>query len=159
MIEIKQLNEENFPKVIKLSLSIFKPKAGKQDRFHNIQRWKKYFKQEGILLGAFINEELAGYLFCYQRELNQKSLHCWMAGVSKEYRQKGILKKLISKLTRILKEKNYKVFTINTWPEKFPAMYAYLTKYGYEQYKKEERKWEGKKTLKAFFRKKVNIKL
>jgi len=155
MMEIKQLNEKDFPEVIKLSLSIFKPKAGKQDRFHNIQTWRRYFKQKGVLLGAFINEELAGYLFCYKREPNKNSLHCWMAGVDQKYRQKGILKKLISELTKILKKENYKTFTINTWPEKFPAMYAYLTKYGYEEYEKEERKWEGKKTLKAFFRKKI----
>ena len=155
MIVIKQLDEKDFPEVIKLSLSIFKPKAGKQDRYHNIQRWKKYFKHKGILLGAFINKKLVGYLFCYQRESNQNSLHCWAAGVDKKYRQKGILKKLISKLIKILKEKNYKALTINTWPEKFPEMYAYLTKYGYEEYKKQEKTWENKKTLKVFFRKKV----
>jgi len=155
MIKIKQLNEKDFPEVIKLSLSIFKPKAEKQDRYHDIQRWKKYFKHKGVLLGAFINKKLVGYLFCYQKESNQNSLHCWMAGVNKECRQKGVLKKLISKLIKILKEKNYKAFTINTWPEKFPVMYAYLTKYNYEQYKKEEREWEGKKTLKTFFRKEV----
>jgi len=155
MITIKQLSEKDFPEVIKLSLSIFKPKAEKQDRYHDIQRWKKYFKHKGILLGAFIDKKLVGYLFCYQRESNQSSFHCWMTGVDEKHRQKGVLKELISRLIEILKEKKYKTFTINTWPEKFPAMYAYLTKYNYEEYKKEEKEWEGKKTLKVFFRKKI----
>jgi len=130
MIKIKQLHKTDFPVVINLSLSIFKPKARKDDRYHNIKNWEDHFKQKGVLLGAFLNNELVGYLFCYEREPNLNSLHCWMAGVSEEYRRQGILKKLMLKLTKLLKEKGFKALTINTWPEKFPAMYAYLTKHG-----------------------------
>jgi ribosomal protein S18 acetylase RimI-like enzyme len=154
-MEIKQLYETDFAEVIDLSLSIFKPKAGKNDRYHNINNWKEYFRQKGILLGAFVNNKLAGYLFCYEREPNKNTLHCWMAGVAEKHRRQGMLKKLTSKLTKILREKDYKAFTINTWPKKFPSMYAYLTKYGYEKYKEEEKEWEGKKTIKAFFRKNI----
>lgn len=155
MIKIKQLHETDFSAVINLSLSIFNPKEGKDDRYHNINNWKEYFKQKGILLGAFLNNKLVGYLFCYEKEPNKNTLHCWMAGVSEKHRRQGILKKLMIKLTEVLRERGYEVLTINTWPEKFPAMYAYLTKYGYEKYKEEEKEWEGQKTLKSFFRKKI----
>lgn len=157
MVKIKQLHEADFPVVIDLSLSIFKPKAGKHDRYHNIKNWEEYFKQKGVLLGAFLNNKLVGYLFCYEREPSSNSLHCWMAGVSEMYRRQGILKKLMLKLTKILREKGFKIITINTWPEKFPAMYAYLTKHGYEKYREEEKEWEGKRTLKSFFRKNLEM--
>jgi ribosomal protein S18 acetylase RimI-like enzyme len=80
-----------------------------------------------------------------------------MAGVAEKYRKQGILKKLMSELTKVLKERGYKDFTINTWPEKFPAMYAYLTKYDYEKYKEEEKDWEGKRAVKSFFRKNLEV--
>jgi ribosomal protein S18 acetylase RimI-like enzyme len=157
MVKIKQLHEADFPIVVDLSLSIFKPKAGKNDRYHNIRNWEEYYKQKGVLLGAFLNNELVGYLFCYEREPYKGTLHCWMAGVAEKYRKQGILKKLMSELTKVLKERGYKDFTINTWPEKFPAMYAYLTKYDYEKYKEEEKDWEGKRAVKSFFRKNLEV--
>jgi len=158
MVKIRELFEADIPQVIGLSLKVFKPKKDRKDPYHNLEKWREYFKQGGILLGAFVNKQLAGYLFCYEREPGKNNLHCWMAGVAEKYRRQGLLKKLISKIKKILKEKGYKTFTINTWPEKFPAMYAYLTKYGYKKYKEEEKEWEGKQTLKVFFRKDLNGK-
>lgn len=152
MIEIKKLSEKDIPQVILLSLNIFNPPEGGKDYYHFKDRWIEYFRQNGLLFGAYVDEELAGYVFFYDRDKGAKASHCWMAGVSEKFRRKGLLKSLMDKAKRSLKNMNYKQMTINTYPEKFRAMYSYLTKYQYSIYKEEQKEWDGQLTKKCFFR-------
>ena len=156
MIRMKRLGEADFLKVISLSLSIFKPEKGKEDPYHQLKKWKKNFKKEGLLIGAFVNDELAGYLFCYEKDSRQKVIHCWLAGTAEKYRRQGVFKRLMMELTRILKKRGYKGLTINTYPEKFPAMYAYLTKHGFRKYKEKKKDWQGREISKLFFKKRFD---
>ena len=76
-----------------------------------------------------------------------------MAGVTKEFRKKGILKTLIQELKQKARKNGYEYLTINTWTRRFPAMVDYFTKYDFERYKEEELEWEkGKTELKYFYR-------
>lgn len=153
MIEIKLLSESDIPQVIQLSLRIFAPPKDVTDHFHQEQKWKEYYQENGLLLGAYNDGELAGYVFFYDREKDKQSSHCWLAGVLKNYRGKGILTSLMDAAQDLLKEKGYQSITINTYPEKFPAMYHYLTKYHFEMYHEEQREWQSHSTRKCFFRK------
>ncbi|KKR30286.1 hypothetical protein A2715_03145 [Candidatus Woesebacteria bacterium RIFCSPHIGHO2_01_FULL_39_32] len=52
-------------------------------------------------------------------------------------------------------KEGYLYVTINTYKDKFPAIYSYLTNYGFKEYKKEPNNWNGQKIVKSFFRKNI----
>ncbi len=73
-----------------------------------------------------------------------------MLGVSETFRGKGVLTQLMAYAEKEL-QNNYEEITINTYPDKFPAMYAYLQKNHFILDKKEWKELHGKKVEKAFF--------
>jgi ribosomal protein S18 acetylase RimI-like enzyme len=141
--------------IFALSLDIFNPPSPREDYLHKNSVWKKHFKDNGILIGAFVEDQLAGYVFFYDREKESGSSHCWMAGVAEKFRGKGLLSALMGEAQKQLKSKGYQQMTINTYSEKFPIMYSYLTKHKFELYKEEEKQSQGKMIRKSFFKKKV----
>lgn len=155
VVKIKRLSELDIPRAIELSLLVFKPKEGEKERHHQPKKWKEHFRKGGVLLGAFVDNQLVGFIFGYEKEPGKETFHCWMGGVAEKYRQRGILKKLVRGLMKLLRQKGYKTLTLNTYPEKFPAMFAYLNKYNYEFCREEEADWDGRKVVKAFFQKKI----
>lgn len=119
----------------------------------------KNFNAGGILLAAFIKDQIAGYVFAYERQPKTKNIHCWMAGVKKEFRRRGVLKKLMAQLTKVARKKGYKRLTINTYPKRFPHMFNFLTTHGYNLYKKETKEWRGwpsQIVTKTFFRQDID---
>ncbi|KKR30287.1 MAG: hypothetical protein UT61_C0009G0020 [Candidatus Woesebacteria bacterium GW2011_GWA1_39_8] len=53
MVEVKKLKEEDLPKVVKLSINIFKPSENEINKFHNTQKWTENYSKDSLLLGAF----------------------------------------------------------------------------------------------------------
>jgi len=151
VIKIRELSEKDIPQAILLSLRIFDPPNREEDYYSDQDRWIENFKQNGLLLGAYVNKEFAGFVFFYEKEKGARSSHCWIAGVLEKFRRKGLLKSLMDEAKRILKNMNYTQITIDTYPEKFPAMYAYLTKYKYKMYREEQKGLRGQLTKKCFF--------
>jgi ribosomal protein S18 acetylase RimI-like enzyme len=153
MLDVKELSENDIPQVLLLSQQIFNPPEAESDYHHLLSVWQEHYKNDGLILGAYLNEELSGFVCFYEKENGSGSYHCWMAGVAETARGRGILKSLITRAEEIAREKGYTHISINTYPEKYPAMFHYLQKYNYLQYKVEDREWQGKMTKKAFFRK------
>ena len=61
-----------------------------------------------------------------------------MCGVDQEYRRKGLIKLLMNESFQQAGKEGYLYVTINTYKDKFPAIYSYLTNYGFKEYKKEK---------------------
>ena len=120
-----------------------------KDKFHSTEKWTENYSKDGVLLGAFVDGKLAGFLFAYRNDLDKKSFHVWMCGIDQKYRRQGIMKLLMERAFQHAKNEEYKKVTINTIKEKFPAMYSFITNYGFEEFKKEENK--------SLFRKKLEI--
>lgn len=156
MIEIKRLSEKDIPQVVQLSASIFTPIVKQLGNDEKPELWQEQLRQNGLLLGAFVEDHLAGYAFFFEKDKDSNSAHCWMTGVLEEYRGQGILSRLMDEGQRQLKAKRYTQVTVNTFEEKFPHMYAYLQKHGFTLYKEEQKEWQGKSVTKSFFRKKLN---
>lgn len=153
MVEIKELNKKDIPKVIELSLTIFKPKDGRNNSYHDPQEWRDYLDNNGMLLGAFVNKELVGYLLA--RREDNRQFHLWMSGIKMQFRRRGLMTKLLKGLESCLAKQGHPRLTVNTYEEKFPAMFALLKKEGYKVWKTKRVDWDGKKVLKSFFVKKL----
>lgn len=156
MIEIKTLSEKNIPQVMQLSAQIFTPIVKQLGNDEKPELWHEQLRLNGLLLGAYVDDQLAGYTFFFEKEKDNGSSHCWMTGVLEKYRGQGILSKLMDEGQRQLQEKGYKQISVNTFEEKFPNMYAYLQNHGFTLYKEEQKEWQGKSVTKSFFRKQLN---
>lgn len=156
MIEIKTLSEKDIPQVVQLSAAIFTPIVQQLGNDEKPELWQEQLRQNGLLLGAYIDDQLAGYAFFFEKEKDGGSSHCWMTGVLEKYRGQGILSRLMDEGQRLLQERGYKQITVNTFEEKFPTMYAYLQTHGFILYKEEQKDWQGKSVKKSFFRKQLN---
>jgi len=122
MVKVKKLDKKDIPKIIELSLIIFKPKDRKTH--HDPKKWRRYLRNDGILLGAFINGELVGYLFSYKK--SNQHYYAWLGGVKKEFRKKGIMTKLLKTLEEKLIYRGCRLLTASTYEKKFPGMFALL---------------------------------
>jgi predicted GNAT superfamily acetyltransferase len=143
MIEIRELKEEMIQEAHELSVEIFG--AGATDEKHSIEKWKEHLKEGGLLLGAYDAGRLVGFKFGYQREPG--SFHSWLGGVCEEYRRRGIARNLMERQEEWVRAHGYHFLTVNTYKDKFPAMYELLMSAGYQVTEQEGGK--------SFFRKKL----
>jgi ribosomal protein S18 acetylase RimI-like enzyme len=155
MEELRQLTEKDIPQVIALSTKIFDPILQGLDKNEDKKIWWGNYEKNGLLLGEYREEKLVGFAFFYEKEPHIKSMQCWMVGVDEKFRGRGILKSLMEAGEQELKKKGYEYINLNTFPEKLPAMYAYLQKYHFIQYHEEQKDWHGKLMRKVSFRKKL----
>jgi predicted GNAT superfamily acetyltransferase len=121
MIEIRELKEGMIQEAHELSVEIFG--AGATDEKHSIEKWKEHLKEGGLLLGAYDAGKLVGFKFGYQRE--PESFHSWLGGVREEYRR-------MERQEEWVRAHGYRFLTVNTYKDKFPAMYELLTNAGYQ---------------------------
>lgn len=156
VIEIRLLTEKEIPQVVQLSASIFTPIVKELGNDEKPELWDEQFRENGLLLGAYVDKQLAGYAFFFEKEKDSGAAHCWMTGVLEKYRGQGVLSQLMDEGQKQLQEKGYKQITVNTFEEKFPNMYAYLLKHGFTLYKEEQKEWQGKSVTKSFFKKQLN---
>lgn len=153
MVEIKKLAAYDLEKAINLSREIFKPQGEEDSPFHDAARWKEYLDKGGLLLGAFVDGELAGYNLGYP--VDDQEFHLWMGGVAERFRGTGLATHLLEEEERLAKEQGYRILTVNTYQEKFPVMFSFLSRHGYSIYKQEEKDWRGDKVIKSYFRKEI----
>ena len=146
-MEIVELPEQDISSVLPLSSKIFGQQIG---TFHHIfSKWTDHYKNDGILLGAFKDNELVGYIFGYR--VDEDEFHYWMGGVGEKHRGNGIGRSLLTELEKKVKEEGYKKITVNTYKEKWQVQYGFLLRHGYNVYKEEEIKWDdGKMHIKSF---------
>jgi GNAT superfamily N-acetyltransferase len=144
MLDIREQTEEDIPLIHLFSQEIFGESAASEK--YAPERWKEHLKKRGLLLGAFENGELVGFKFGYEREAG--SFHSWLGGVRRSQRRRGVMRALTEKQESWARSHGYPRLTVNTYREKFPAMYTFLTHSGYT----ERKEHEGK----SFFEKKLD---
>lgn len=79
-----------------------------------------------IILAAYINDSIAGYLIGYDKN-NDHSFYCWLAGVDNNYRRLGILSQMMQQFEDFAIKEGYQKITIKTVNDK-RAMLSYLVK-------------------------------
>ncbi|MDE6284778.1 MAG: GNAT family N-acetyltransferase [Bacilli bacterium] len=81
-------------------------------------------KSKSIILGAYVNNEIIGYLIAYE---NVTSFYCWLAAVDKRYRRMGILTEMMNIFESRAKELGYNKVTLKTLNNKREIL-SYLIK-------------------------------
>lgn len=68
MLAIKILSKSDIPHVMQLSDTIFEPFLQGLDADEDKQIWFKNYEQNGLLLGAYVDNTLAGLIFFYEKD-------------------------------------------------------------------------------------------
>lgn len=79
---------------------------------------------KNIILGAYIKNEIIGYLIAYERNT---SFYCWVTAVGKRYRKMGILTEMMNIFENHAKKLGYNKVTLKTLNNK-REMLSYLIK-------------------------------
>lgn len=79
---------------------------------------------ESIILGAYVDDEIIGYLIGYEKEDN---FYCWLAAVDKRYRRNGTLTKMMNIFEERAKNLGYNKISLKTLNNK-REMLSYLVK-------------------------------
>ena len=127
-MEVKEVSLEEIMKINSL-VSEFQSET--KEEFEERLLGKKSY-----LLGAYIDEEKAGYLVAY--ELGEKEGYIWMAGTIDKHRQKGVMKALMDYFESKAKEQGYVKIKIKTRNTR-RAQIINLTKRNYMLTKVEEK--------------------
>lgn len=104
--------------------------------YHKIEEWdrleagtieycsNKIGNSKNIILGAYINDEIIGYLIAYERNT---SFYCWVVAVDKRYRRNGILTEMMNIFESYARKLGYNRVTLKTLNNK-REMLSYLIK-------------------------------
>ncbi|MBU7047696.1 MAG: GNAT family N-acetyltransferase [Theionarchaea archaeon] len=84
---------------------------------------------DNLVIGAYINEDLVGYLIGYDRFCDS-SFYCWMTGVNPHFRRQGVLKALMNYQAEWARKRGYTKIKIKT-RNKLREMLAYLVMNGF----------------------------
>ncbi|KIP12559.1 hypothetical protein PHLGIDRAFT_61879 [Phlebiopsis gigantea 11061_1 CR5-6] len=146
--------DETLPLLIQFSNSIFSPVPG--TKYTSVAVWKQRLASPvSVILYVtappasphITQDAIVAFLFAHPRTHasplrtgETDTLHIWLAGVSPEHRKAGLLQQMVDNLsTRVVGS-----LTVCTIPARFPNMWGWLTKRGWEV----ERAWgEGKVLL------------
>ncbi|MBI3033077.1 GNAT family N-acetyltransferase [Candidatus Woesearchaeota archaeon] len=82
-----------------------------------------------FLFAAYAGKKPVGYMINYDK-YNDSSFYCWMTGVIPQYRNKGVLKKMMAFLEKEAKRQGYTSIKLTTRNIR-RNMLAYLVKYNY----------------------------
>lgn len=74
----------------------------------------RYSGKEHVIVGAYLDDILIGYIIAYDREQDGERFYVWMAGVDNNYRRNGALKKMMDYVFAWAKEHGYSKITIKT---------------------------------------------
>lgn len=85
---------------------------------------KKLENLKQLILGAYINNEIIGYLMAYEKK---ESFHCWITAVDKRYRRIGILTEMMIVFENFAKSNGFNKVTLKTLNNK-REMLNYLAK-------------------------------
>lgn len=92
--------------------------------------------KEKLVLVAKYNKDLAGYAICYD-QYEDGSLYIWLLGVVPDYREKGIMKEIMSYIYTWAKNKKYLSIKVKTQNKRKEMIYA-LIKQGFNFIQVEE---------------------
>ncbi len=85
---------------------------------------QKMGKARNLILGAYRNDEIVGYLIAYEKN---NRFYCWLTAVDKQYRKRGILTEMMKLFEKRAKVLGYNKVTLKTVNNK-REMLSYLIK-------------------------------
>lgn len=110
--------------------------AHEQSKFNNKEFWTEKINTGGLFVVACGDEgKVIGFTVCDKEDADFK---VWICGVHSSARGKGVWQEMWNAVKLFAKEKGYTYILLNTFPERYPAMYSFLQKENAEIYKKEE---------------------
>jgi len=148
-IEYKINDFLDLDNVLEFSKKIFKPTPQEVEESHKKEDWLKRLENKGILITAYVGNNLAGFALGYEKE--RGSLHIWQVGVMEEYRGRGIWRDLYREIEEYARNNDFQKITLNTYKDKFPVMYKFAQTRGFVCYKTELKNGLEK----SFFEKKL----
>lgn len=110
---------------LKEALKVY-PKIDEWDRpeASKVDYCDKHMSDKRLILGAYINDEIIGYLLAYEKN---NSFYCWITAVDKKYRRMGILTDMMNLFIERAKKLNFKKVTLKTVNNK-REMLSYIVK-------------------------------
>jgi GNAT superfamily N-acetyltransferase len=125
----------NLDKIFTLSKRIFKTTTQEEiDKYYNKEKWIEN-ANKGILVTATIDSEVVGFVISYPK--NESDFHMWIGGVASRHRRIGIWAELYRQTYDYAKDKGYKKLSFTTRQKRFPNMYLFAKKEGFNEYKTE----------------------
>jgi GNAT superfamily N-acetyltransferase len=128
---------EELDKVLEVSKEIFKPGQEEERKYHNKEDWLRKIENDGLLIVAKDKNLVTGFSICYPKD---DKFHIWNVGVLGNYRRFGVWKQIYESIIKFARKKSFKHLTLNTYKNKFPNMYKFCLKNGFEEYKTEGEK-------------------
>jgi GNAT superfamily N-acetyltransferase len=104
--------------------------------YNDRDEWDKRIKNGGYFAVALENKQVIGFAVCDKTK--DGDFKIWLAGVAQAARGKGIWSTLFKDVSQYASSQGYSYILLNTFPEKFPTMYAFLQKKKAIVYKKEQ---------------------
>ena len=74
----------------------------------------RYARKKHVIIGAFLDNKLIGYIIAYDKHEDGERIYIWMAGVDNNYRRLGALKKMMDYINNWAKENSYTILAIKT---------------------------------------------
>lgn len=79
-----------------------------------------------------VSGEVEAFVFAYQRAADKSQLHVWIAGCKENFRRNKIMFRLFDMVETNAAKNGYKSLTVNTYPERFVNMPAFLASREFE---------------------------
>lgn len=109
--------------------------ATEPSSYNSKDEWLKRINNGGYFVVVNEGGIIKGFAVC---DVTSKgSFKIWLAGVDSEARGRGIWSKMYQAVADYAQEQGYQYILLNTFPKKFPIMFAFLQKMRAEIYKEE----------------------
>ncbi len=131
VVHINKIDE--LDEVLKVSEIIFKPNKEEKEKYHLKSIWLERINN-GLLVSSLVDNKIIGFAVCYKKE---DVFHIWNVGVLEEYRKSGVWRKMYDEIVKFSIEKDFLKLTLNTYKNKYPKMFDFAIKEGFEEYRTE----------------------
>jgi len=107
---------------------------GLETLFNSKEEWLRRINNGGYFVVCTSGSAVVGYAVCDITETDDFKI--WLVGVDSDFRQQGIWTLLYTNIIKHALSESRSHVLLNTFPAKFPAMYAFLQSVGAEIYEK-----------------------
>jgi ribosomal protein S18 acetylase RimI-like enzyme len=120
---------EDLKMAMQIAEEVFKPTPEEKVRHHQYKIWKEKMENGVLVVGCHKNK-LVGFALSYAKSTD---FHIGNVGVVEEFRKKGLWKMMYEETLRFAVNNGYKSISLNTYKDKFPGMYNFCIKNGFEE--------------------------
>ncbi len=136
--------------VLEAAKTVFNPSEEELEKCHRKEMWVNKVESGGLLVTVSVNDRVIGFAICEKKGGN---LRIWSVGVLLKYRKLDLWKKMHHEIELFAKSGHFKKLSLNTYKDKFPNMYSFVSKYGYKKVKTEFDEMQN--TTKSYFEKTI----